>query len=193
MKLEYLYDNNNNIKYTLKVISLSGVIITFLVSLFIFYVENKVDYSLAFGILMAVLGVGLIYSITIALANNYKKKQSIKIKGDGKYLEGTVVMANYHLKPTPLTGKRYGWLTKASGDITVMANNEMFKITDIDYNKAFKNLIKNLRECVNNNYPNDIDVNENLEKEGTLKKITIGIYVLDKKAVADLDSIKLNY
>lgn len=106
--------------------------------------------------------------------NKMSSQKNIIIKNKGEYLEGTVIGAYYHIEYT-----WHKWVSKASGYISVMANNKIYTITDIDYNDEFKNLEKEIKDNFNNKVGYHIN------------EIKIGIYVLDNKAIADFNTMKL--
>ena len=79
----------------------------------------------------------------------------------------------------------------------VRANNQTYTITDIAYNKEFKFLKQKLDDNFYINEQKYINLYQNFKNNGIFNKvqkeeITVGIYVLDNKVVADLDSIKIN-
>ncbi len=196
MKLEYVYNNNSNLKYTLKAFSIFGLAIILIFSLMLVSIEKKIDYSFIsmfmFGIIIVILW-DIIFLIIIALTNNYKRKQFISIKDKGKYYEGIIIMANYHFEGYG----RHKWLWKDSGEITVSVENKTYTITDIDYNKEFKLLEQKLNDNFDTNRQQYINLNQQFKNIGILgnvysKEITVGIYILDNKVAADLDSIKSN-
>lgn len=200
MKLEYLYDNNNNLKYTMKVFSIVGLFITLVMSLLCFWMlmslEKNIDYFLLLTfvaiIVITIIFYIFIFSLIIVLVNKYKRKKFVYIKKNGCFSEGEIIMANYHSKGYG----RYKWLWKDSGDITVRVKNKTYVITDIDYNVTFKNLIQKLNDNVYINEQKVINEKRHFKNTGRLNKIdfnkiTIGIYVLDNNAVADFNSIKV--
>lgn len=198
MKLEYLYDNNKNLKYTLKAFSFFVLAILLIVMVIFFFVE-KVDYFFLL-ILTTLIGISgvfcyIIFYIIISLTNKYKRKQFSHIKNNGSYFEGIIVMANYHFKGY---GKN-SWLWKDTGDISVIADNKTYTITDIDYNNEFKLLEQKLDDNFDANMQQYNCLNQSFKNNNILainkvhrKEIKIGIYVLDNKVIADFDSIKIN-
>jgi len=145
------------------------------------------------GIIIPVIFFGVLTCLIIAVVNSYKRKKFSFIKNNGNYLDGIIIMASYHSK---LSGG-YRWLWKDSGEITVTANNKIYKITDIDYNDEFKLLEEKLSKNFYLNKQKYIDLNQNFKNNGILAKIhreeiNVGIYILDNKVVADLESIKIS-
>lgn len=125
---------------------------------------------------IAVIFFDIIFYIIISLSNNYKRKQFINIKENGIYYKGIILTASYKIEAS-----RYSWLKKDSGEISVEANNKIYKIEDLDYNNEFKLLESSLDNHFN---ANDLSTFKNTQ-------VKIDIYVLDNKAVADLESIKI--
>ncbi len=164
MKLEYLYNNNNNLKCSIKRSSIFGVVLI-LVSLLMLYLmegNNFTDFNIfiiIMSIVMSIVLSNIIFLIVFSLYNNFNKKQFINIKNNGTSLKGIILMANEHYQ-----FHIHSWLNKSSGDI--------------DYNDEFKLLEKSLTNNYTQLHRNQIEVN---------------IYVLDNKAIADLDSIHINY
>lgn len=154
------------------------------------YIYNLI--FMAVIIIPVILGDFLFY-IIITLTNNYKKKQFIQIKNNGIYFEGVIIMATHH-------SKGYGnhkWLWKNSGDISVIVDNKIYTITDIDYNNEFKLLKQKLNDDFDTNSKQYDNLNQSIKNNSIVtfskvhrKEIKVGIYVLDNKAVADFDSIK---
>ena len=70
---------------------------------------------------------------------------------------------------------KHSWLHKPSGDLAIIANNTEYKVEELDYNDKFKQLEEQLS--------NNIGIHR--------QKIYVDIYVLDDKAVANLDSINI--
>lgn len=174
MKLEYLYNNNNNLKHTMKIIPI-GFLITVMFTILINSFYNT-DISLLLKvIIVSAIFCEIFYYVIITLSNNYKRKQFINITNNGIYFEGNILKANYNHKHS----RKYSWLEKSAGNITVRIENKTYKITDIDYNSDFKNLKQKLEE--------NFSINEK-----NFRQIKIGIYVFNNKAVADLNSIKYN-
>lgn len=197
MKLEYLYDNNNNLKYTLKSFFLFMLSIILIFSLLIICFEKKLNCSLFLMFMTAfiiiIIFYYIVFLITIILKNNYKRKKFISIKNNGRYITGIIIDANYINKGHG----RYIWLCKKSGEIIVKADNKTYKINNIDFNSEFKLLKQKLNNISNENRQQYINFNERLKNDNTLgdfKKgeITVGIYILDDMAVADLNTIKYN-
>lgn len=197
MKLQYLYNNNNNLKYSVKVFSLFCISVIIFCFLLIIITEKNANYSLFLMILLGTISFSticnIISALIIGLWNNYKRKQFLYIKNNGSYFEGEIIMANYHNKGY----NKYHWLLKDSGDIIVCVNDKTYKISDIDYNKEFKTLKQKLNDSEEINTEQINNINSVYKETGILNKIdfkniTIGIYVLEDKAVADLDSIKMN-
>jgi len=149
---------------------------------------------ITFKIITPVFLLEAIDLIIIFLINIYKRKNFTHIKNNGDYFEGIIISANYHSNGA--YGK-YRWLSKKSGDITVSANNQTYTITNIDYNEDFKLFEQKLNENFYTNKQKIINIDRYFKNTGILnkincKEITIGIYVLDNKAVADLNTIKGN-
>ena len=197
MKLEYLYHNNNNLKYTLKVFSIFGLAVILISFVIIIGFEKNVNYSFmlmfTIGIIVIVGFLNIIFLIIITLTNNYKRKQFMYIKNNGKYFEGVIIMANYHSKGIV----RYKWLNKVSGDIVVNVDNKTYTITDVDYNNEFKILEQKINDSFYINRQKFSDLNQHFRDNGTFykvqtKELKIGIFVLDNKAIADFNSIQVN-
>lgn len=145
MKLEYLYDNNNNLKYTLKAITIAGLSIILLFTLMITLNNNNIDYSMYFACACAYIVITL----------------------------------------------------KSSGEIVVSNNDKTYIIIDINYNKDFKVLEKELNDNFYENSQEIINKSHIFKETGKFerincKNIKIGIYILDNKVVADLNSIKVS-
>ena len=146
----------------------------------------------AIAITIIVFFIDIVFWVIITLINNYKRKQFVSIKNNGVHFEGVILTAD-----KSCVFGQHKWIWKDSGDITVSANNKTYKITNIDYNKEFKLLKQKLEDDFYSNKQSYINLNQSFEKNDILykvhrKEITVGIYVLDNKAVADLDSIKIN-
>lgn len=197
MKLEYLYNNNNNLKHTIKAFSFIGICSILFCFLRIVIGEEHVNYSLflliSFGIIVFTVICNIVSALIILLWNNYKRKQFFYIKNNGSYYEGEIIMANYHHKGY----SKHNWIEKSSGDILVCVNDKTYKISDIDYNNEFKKLEQRLKDNFNTTKQKIIDNNYYLKNTGTLRKlslekITIEIYLLEDKVIADLNSIKIN-
>lgn len=197
MKLEYLYHNKNNLKYTLKAFSIFGLAIILILFVMIICFEKNVNYSFMLmfmiGIIIIVGFLDIIFLIIITLTNNYKIKQFMYIKNNGKYYEGVIIMANYHSNGIG----RYEWLSKDSGDIVVRIDNKTYTITDVDYNNEFKILEQKIKDNFYINKQQFSDLNQHFRDNGTfykvqIKELKIGIYVLDNKVIADFDSIQVN-
>ncbi len=193
MKLEYVYNNNSNLKYILKVFCIFGFAIILIVSLMLVCIEKNVDYffisMFAVGIILIVVVWDIVFLIVLSLRNNYKRKQFISIKENGKYCEGIIIMANSHFKGYG----RHKWLWKDSGEITVSVENKTYTITDIDYNYAFKLLEQKINDDFDTSIQHYINFNQQIKSTSIFgnvyrKEITIGIYLLDNNVVADLDS-----
>lgn len=109
----------------------------------------------------------ILFLIIASVINNKKREQFINIKSNGIHLRGYILMANEHFE-----FHKHSWLHKSSGDLTIIANNKEYKIEELDYNDKFKQL-------------------EHLLTPNIRQKIEADIYVLDDKAIADLDSINI--
>lgn len=155
-------------------------------------------------ILMCICAIALpivFYSILsyifISLNNNYKRKQFVNIKENGNYYKGTILMAYCQ----PNKSVKGSLLKKDTGEISVKVKNKVYKIQDIDYNNEFKHLENSLEELwkhLNTNIEQFNDfINQRqdmINKNFSISKNThmeIDIYVLDNKAVADLESINI--
>lgn len=197
MKLEYLYNNNNNLKYSVKVFSIFCISVIIFCFLLIIITEKNVNYSLFLMILLGTIVFtticNLVFGTIICFSNNYKRKQFSHIKNNGSYFDGEIIMVNYHNKGY----NKYNWLIKDSGDIIVCVNDKTYKISDIDYNKEFRILKQKLDDNEETNKEQINNINRLFKEKGELNKIdfkniTMGIYVLEDKVVADLDTIKMN-
>ena len=197
MKLEYLYHNKNNLKYALKAFSIFELAIILISVVMHIYFEKNVDYSFivmfTIGIIVIFGFANVIFLIIITLTNNYKRKQFMYIKNNGEYFEGVIIGANYHFEGFG----RYRWASKASGDIYVSVDNNIYTITDVDYNNEFKILEQKIKDTFYINRQQISDLKQHFRDNGTLykiqtEKLKIGIYVLDNKAIADFDSIQVN-
>lgn len=139
---------------------------------------GKFDMLMCISIVaITVIFCNIIFYIIISLSNNYKRKQFIKIKETGIYHKGIILTASYQFPGYA----RNSWLVKNAGKISVEANNKIYTIEDLDYNNEFKLLESSLDNHFN---ANDLSTFKNTQVE-------IDIYVLDNKAVADLESIKI--
>lgn len=136
--------------------------------------------------------------IIIILKSYYKRNAFTHIKNNGNYFEGIIISAdhseNYKI---PRRTRSFIILFHDSGEIMVRANNQTYTITDIAYNKEFKFLKQKLDDNFYINEQKYINLYQNFKNNGIFNKvqkeeITVGIYVLDNKVVADLDSIKIN-
>lgn len=196
MKLEYLYNNNNNLKHTIKAFFIIGVASIFFYFLKILFNVKHINCSLfliiSLGIIVVTVICNIISALIIVFLNNYKRKQFFYIKNNGSYYEGEIIMASYHHKGY----NKHNWILKDSGNIVVCVNDKTYTISDVDYNKEFKDLKQKLSDNADVNkkqlmHINTCFKNTGVLNKGNLKNITIGIYVLEDKAVADLDSIKM--
>jgi len=196
MNLKYVYNNNSNLKYTLKAYSLFGMSIILMIFL-MQIIDKNIDYSFilmfSFTIIMTIIFFDIVFLIIITMKNNYKRKQFATIKDKGKYYDGIIIMANRHSKGYG----RHKWLWKTTGEITVSVENKTYTITDIDYNNEFKLLEQKLKDNFKTNRQQYMNLNQQIKNNDILgnifiKEITIGIYILDNKVVADLNSIKCN-
>lgn len=197
-KIEYLYNNNNNLKYTMKAILFFGLAEIFLLYIMVVCFEKNVDNSailiFSCAIMVIVLFMEILFFIIITIMNNHKRKQFNIIKNNGIHFTGTVLMAYRAYKHGY---NRLRWLWKDSGTITVSANNKTYDITDVDYNKEFKYLKQKLDDDFYTNRQNYSNLYEEFKKNGKWykvdnKEITVEIYVLEDKAVADFSTIKFN-
>ena len=198
MKLEYFYDNNNNVKYTLKTFSILGLAVILISSILGFSkgIAYYDVFGLTFAFIILVVFLWVICLIIITLENNYKRKEFTHIKNNGNYFVG-VISSAFHSESYKGYSSRYSILWHNSGEIWVTANNQTYKITDIAYNKEFKFLKQKLDDNFYINKQKYINLYQNFKNNGIFdkvqsKEITVGIYVLDNKVVADLDSIKIN-
>lgn len=193
MKLEYLYHNNNNLKYTLKTFSIFGFAVILFYFLIIICISENVNWFFILMFIVIFLFWNIVFLIIIALTNNYKRKQFMYIKNKGKYFEGVIIMASYD---SAGIGERK-LLSKDSGNIIVSVDNKTYTITDIDYNNEFKILEQKINDNFNINRQQFSDLDQHFRNNGTFykaqtKEIKIGIYVLDNKVIADLNSIQVN-
>ena len=200
MNLEYFYDNNNNIKYTTKTFFLFGLSIILISS--VLGVSTGIDFDGIFWVTSAILIhfllIWFVSLIIVTLKNNNQRKEFINIKDNGNYVEGTIVSAHrYANYANNHRYRRFQIFFNNSGEIVVYANNKTYTITNIAYNKDFRVLKQILNDNFDINRKAVIDLQEKFQNTGTFeafqeKDITIGIYVLDNKVVADLNSIKIN-
>ncbi len=157
----------------------------------------NIDYSLLltfmFGSTIILVFSDIAISLFIILENNHKRKQFVLIKNNGSYFDGVIISAYRYIKPRYARGVD----AKNTGEILVTANNKTYTITDIDYNDAFKDLEQKLNDNFYINKQKIIDKDRYFKNTGILskinsKEITVGIYILDNKVIADFDTIKCN-
>lgn len=129
------------------------------------------------AVIISTIFCNILIYLFIGLSNKCKRKQFINIKEKGIYYKGFILTASYQ----SIGYGRHGWLMKKAGEISVKANNKIYTIKDIDYNNEFKLLENSLNTHFN---VNDLSTLKN-------RQVEIGIYVLDNKVVADLESIKI--
>lgn len=195
-KIEYLYNNNNNLKYTMKAILFMGIGAMIFFYIMVVCIEKNIDDSgiliFSSAIMLMVFFLEILFFIIITLMNFFKRKQFNSIKNNGIRFNGTILMAykTYQYR-------QHEWLWKDSGTITVSANNKTYDITDVDYNKEFKYLKQKLDDDFHTNRQNYSNLYEEFKKNGKWykvdsKEITVEIYVLEDKAVADFSTIKFN-
>ncbi len=154
------------------------------------------ELAIIFSIVIPIALCDILLFVFIGLYNKYKIKQFLNIKEHGSCYKGTILTA--HHKPKPA---RHSLLIKDTGEISVDVNNKIYNITDIDYNNEFKNLENSLKKLKKNfdinakkfddyihNRINTIDKDFNLSKNTQME---ITIYVLNDKAVANLNSITI--
>lgn len=155
-------------------------------------------FLVTFAFIILVVFLWVICLIIITLKNYYKRKEFTHIKNNGNYFEGVIISANHSENyEMPRRIRRYRILWHDSGEIRVRANNQTYyTITDIAYNKEFKFLKQKLDDNFYINKQKYINLYQNFKNNGIFdkvqsKEITVGIYVLDNKVVADLDSLKV--
>ena len=122
------------------------------------------------AITLPVVLSNILFFIIASVVNNRKRKQFINIKNNGVHLRGYILMANEHFE-----FHKHSWLHKSSGDLTIIADNKKYKVEELDYNDKFKQLEERLISSISIHS----------------QKIEVNIYVLDNKAVADLESINI--
>lgn len=199
MKLEYVYYSNSNLKYIIKKFLQFGlgiIILTLIIPLFSVKYIDKLEVLKMFIITSLISTVQVIFLafliyIIISTSNNRKRKQFIKIKEKGIYCKAIILKAGL----TPQYGRHR---IDNRAEISVEANNKVYKIKDIEYNDEFKLLVDILENHLNTNTQKFINIDKQrqdiLNKDYNILKntqIEIDIYVLDGKAVAVLESIKI--
>ena len=162
------------------------------------YNVNKLEILMCIcAIAVPIVFCSILSYIFISLDNNYKRKQFINIRENGNHYKGTILTAS----DSPANYSRSSYFKKDTVEISVNVNNKVYTIKDIDYNNEFKLLENSLNELnkrldTNIQQFNDfihqrqdiINKNFNISKNTQME---IDIYVLDDKAIADLESIKI--
>ena len=159
-------------------------------------IDTFSELIIIFSIVMPIALCDILFFVFTVLFNKYKIKQFLNIKEHGNCYKGTILTAYHRSKSS-----RHSWLSKATGEISVDVNNKIYDITDIDYNNEFKNLENSLKKLNKNFDTNAKKFNDyihnrinTIDKDFDLSKNTqmeITIYVLNDKAVADLNSITI--